>query len=179
MNAHIEIKAVQIADHYAVISQFMRALHESERELFDKTALWDDIEDSYMRHAIEAQRECDGTCLIAYTNDEPAGFIFGYMDEPDDSRIEEYNDMERYVSDGYVKAEYRRQGVYKILNAELESIYIAKGVRRIVRFTLVSNTRMQGFLESEDYQPVRFLYEKWLDADGETVLPLNLPKPEK
>lgn len=176
---HIHIKAVQIQEHYAVISQFMKELHESEKELFDKTALWSNIETSYMRHAIACQDECDGTCLIAYNNDEPVGFIFGYIDEPDDSRIEEYDDKELYVSDGYVGAQYRRKGIYKLLNDELERIYIAKGVRRIIRFTLTSNTRMQGFLEHEHYQPVRLLYEKWLGADGKEILPLHLHKPDK
>ena len=178
-NEQVHIEAVQIQEHYAIISQFMKELHESEKELFDKTALWSDIETSYMRHAIESQQECDGTCLIAYDNNEPVGFIFGYMDEPDDSRIEEYEDKELYVSDGYVNAAYRRKGIYKMLNDTLEQIYISKGVRRIIRFTLTSNTRMQGFLERESYQPVRLLYEKWLGKDGKEVLPLHLSKPNQ
>ena len=178
-NDQIHIEAVQVQEHYATISRFMKELHESEKELFDKTALWSDIETSYMRHAIESQQEYDGTCLIAFINGEPVGFIFGYIDEPDDSRIEEYEDKELYVSDGYVSAQHRRKGIYKMLNDELERIYIDKGVRRIVRFTLMSNTRMQGFLERENYQPVRLLYEKWLDKDGKQVLPLYLRKPEE
>jgi ribosomal protein S18 acetylase RimI-like enzyme len=175
-NDTIRIEAIPIQEHYATISRFMQELHESEKELFDKTALWSDIEASYMRHAIEAQEENEGTCLIAYIAEEPVGFIFGYIDEPDDSRIEEYHDKELYVSDGYVSTAHRRKGIYKLLNDELERIYIAKGVRRILRFTLTSNTRMQGFLESEHYKPVRLLYEKWLGSDGKEVLPLGLHK---
>lgn len=140
----------------------MRALHEHEYILFDKTASWDDIEESYMRHCITMQEECDGLCLVAYVEQKPVGFIFGYIEEQDDSRIEVYKDRELYVSDGFVDKEYRRHGIYSRLNKAIEEHYIGKGVKRIVRFTRVNNTRMREFMEKEGYAITRLLYEKWL-----------------
>ena len=140
----------------------MHELHLHEHSLFDKTAAWSDIEPSYMRHIIAMQDECDGTCLVAYLNGSPTGFIFGYVEDQDDSRIEVYLGKELYVSDGYVAKEARGSGIYRKLNMALERIYIDKGIRRICRFTLVNNTRARGFLDSEGYVVTRLLYEKWL-----------------
>jgi len=162
MEMLIEIKSVIIAEYYNEISAMMHELHLHEHMLFDKTAAWSDIEDSYMRHIIKMQEECEGTCLVAYLNHVPCGFIFGYVEDQDDSRIEVYLGKELYVSDGYVAKELRGHGIYRKLNTELEDIYISRGIGRICRFTLVNNTRARGFMEQEGYVVTRLLYEKWL-----------------
>ena len=141
MGATIVIEPIVIADHYGVISKMMHELHVHEHSLFDKTAPWADIETSYMRHVMNMQEQCEGLCLVAYVNGEPAGFIFGY---------------------GYVKEEHRRLGIYRMLNAALEQHFINKGIKRIIRFTLVNNTNMRQLLDSEGYGVTRLLYEKWL-----------------
>ena len=84
------------------------------------------------------------------------------MEEQDDSRIEIHEDKELYVSDGFVLEEYRRLGIYRMLNGVLEQHYIDMGIKRMIRFTLVNNTGMREFLESEEYVVTRLLYEKWL-----------------
>ena len=162
MGATIVIEPIVIADHYGVISKMMHELHVHEHSLFDKTAHWADIETSYMRHVMNMQEQCEGLCLVAYVNGEPAGFIFGYVEEQDDSRIEIHEGNELYVSDGYVKEEHRRLGIYRMLNAALEQHFINKGIKRIIRFTLVNNTNMRQLLDSEGYGVTRLLYEKWL-----------------
>lgn len=162
METQIKVKPVNVADHYKEISAMMHQLHLHEHSLFDKTASWADIEDSYMRHVIKMQQEHDGTCLVAYLDEHPTGFIFGYVEDQDDSRIEVYMGKELYVSDGYVAKEARGQGIYRRLNKELEKIYIEKGVRRICRFARVNNTRARSFMESEGYTVTRLVYEKWL-----------------
>lgn len=175
---HLEIKAIAIRDHYTTIAAMMRGLHESEKELFNKTDDWDAIEQSYMKHIIEQQEEAAGTCLITLADGVPAGFIFGYEEEEGESRIEAYDGKDLYISDGYVYPQFRRLGIYKKMNGAIEEWYIALGIRRILRFTLASNTRMQQFLGKEQYQPVRVLYEKWLTPDGTEVDPLKLTPPE-
>ena len=164
----IEIKAISIKEHYEAISTLMRGLHGNEHDLFDKTANWDDIEKNYMQHVIEMQEECEGTCLVAFSNQQAVGFIFGYLEEQDESRIEVYTGNELYVSDGYVLPEFRRQGIYRKMNEMLEDIYIKKGVRRMTRFTLVNNENMQQFLQSSGYEATRILYEKWLTDEGKS-----------
>lgn len=168
----VTITPIRIRDHYALINGMMEQLHLSEKEFFLKTATWESIAADYMQHVITTQETCVGTCLLAYVNQVPAGFIFAYLEEADESRIEDYTGDTLYVSDGYVAPAFRRQGVYKLMNEELESIYIAKGIRRIVRYTLANNLRMQQFLALKDYEPVRLVYEKWLTEDGKKPLPL-------
>lgn len=158
----IVIKSVNISEHYNAIGEMMRGLHLNEKRLHRKTALWDSIKEAYMRHVIEMQVDYDGICLIAYKDAQPVGFIFGYAEDPDDSRIEEFVGKELYVSDGYVKPEYRRLGIYKKLNDQLEYEYAKLGVGRISRHTLVANEAMRNFLEQEGYVATRILYEKWL-----------------
>ncbi len=162
MKANPEIRAIDIKEHYAIVSEMMRELHLHEYLLFDKTASWDDIEVSYMRHVIEMHDQCDGLFLVAYIDHEPVGFMFGYLVEQDDSRIEVYEGKELYVSDGYVAQHYRGQGIYRKLNDRMEAHYIQQGVKRITRFTRINNTRMHQFLEHGGYQVTRLLYEKWL-----------------
>jgi len=163
MDTMIEILPVSIRDNYEVISGFMHLLHLHEYDLNDKTAAWKDIETSYMRHVISMQGESEGLCLMAYVNSVPAGFVFGYVEEQDDSRIEIHEGKELYVSDGFVLEEYRRMGIYRMLNAALEQHYINQGVKRIIRFTLMNNTKIRQFLEEEGYVVSRLLYEKWVE----------------
>lgn len=162
MQTTIEIKPVRISDNYELVSRMMHKLHEHEYLLYDKTARWGDIEVSYMRHVIAMQQDCDGSCLVAYIDSQPVGFIFGYVEDQDDSRIEIHEGKELYVSDGYVYDEHRRKGVYSALNEMLEKHYIEKGIKRIIRFTRVNNTRMREFMEKQGYIVTRLLYEKWL-----------------
>jgi len=150
----------------------LKELHISELEFFPKTAAWEDIQADYMQHVISTQEENDGTCLLASKDGEPAGFIFAYVEEPDESRIEDYTGDTLYVSDGYVAPAFRRMGIYRQLNDALEAIYIQKGIRRIVRYTLSNNRRMQQFLASQQYEPVRIVYEKWLTPDGKEGIKL-------
>ena len=162
MSTTLDIVPIRISEHYQVISNLMHELHVHEHMLFDKTAAWPDIETSYMRHVIQMQEECEGLCLLAYVDNNPVGFIFGYVEEQDDSRIEIHEGKELYVSDGFVQEQYRRQGIYKKLNETMEQHYIGKGIKRMIRFTRVNNTRMRELLENEGYEVTRLLYEKWL-----------------
>jgi len=174
----VTIKPIRIRDHYALINSMMEQLHLSEKEFFPQTASWESISNNYMQHVIDTQENCDGACLLAYVDNTPAGFIFAYLEEPDESRIEDYTGDTLYVSDGYVAKEFRRQGIYRLMNEALEKIYVEKGVRRMVRYTLANNQRMQQFLASENYEPVRLVYEKWLTEDGKKPVAL-FPEPPK
>jgi ribosomal protein S18 acetylase RimI-like enzyme len=162
MEALLEIKAVNISEHYSEVAAMMMELHKHEHSLFDKTAPWAEIEQTYMRHVITMQEDAEGCCMVAYIDNIPAGFIFGYIEEQDDSRIEVYEGKELYVSDGYIAEEHRRKGIYHELNRQLEQHYINKGVKRITRYTLINNTGMRALLEQQGYSVTRLLYEKWL-----------------
>jgi ribosomal protein S18 acetylase RimI-like enzyme len=163
----ILIKPVVVADYYQELSHLMKGLHDNERMLYARTAIWKDIETTYMRYIMEMQQHCDGTCLMAFDGETAVGFMFGYIDEPDDSRYITYAGPDLYISDGYVEPPYRRLGIYRLMNQQLEALYIAKGVHHITRFTRHNNHNMQSFLESNGYRLTSLLYEKWVADNGQ------------
>jgi ribosomal protein S18 acetylase RimI-like enzyme len=170
----IAVKSISIKDNYSLIEAMMQELQKSEQEMNSMSAEWKSIKANYMSHLISCQEENEGTCLVAYKNKEVAGFLFAYTEDQDESRIEKYEGTELYVSDGFIYPAFRRLGIYQQLNNAIETHYIEKGIRRMIRFTLFSNIRMQKFLEKNGYLPTRILYEKWLDDSGKNNLQINL-----
>lgn len=160
----IRIEQVPVRNNLDLLDPLMEGLHESERSLNPATALWADIREGYMRHIITMEEEEEGTCLLARVDEEPAGFMFGFMEDADvDSRFESYRGKDLYVSDGYVKPEFRRLGLYRTMNSMLEDLYFDKGVRRVHRLTLARNLPMQKLLEDSGYELLRFMYVKHLE----------------
>lgn len=145
-----------------MMEAMFRSLQENEERLNERSASWNEIGKNYMSHVIEMQEDAEGMCLVAFDEGgEEMGFIFGYLDEADDSRIERYTGDSLYISDGYIKPEYRKRGIYRMLNTEIERIYLDKGIKRIYRFTLHNNENMNKFLKSEHYELTRVLFEKY------------------
>ena len=174
----ITITPITISENYNLIASLMEQLQASEQSMHNKSAPWIEIKSDYMQHLITMQQEQEGTCLLAYADGVLAGFMVAYTDEEDESRIEFKVGKILYISDGFVYLVFRRLGIYKQLNIAMEQLYTAKGIRRILRYTLFTNSRMRHFLESEGYQPVRVLYEKWLSPDGSSIEPVVLKEPE-
>lgn len=156
------IKKIKIKDNLSIVDELVGELHISEKEMNNNTADWNQIRDNYLRFMIECEEENDGTFLIAETNGKAIGFLFGYIDEKDDSNFELGDGDDLYVSEGYVKKEYRKQGIYSSLNKSFEETYSDYKIRKIYRFTLCNNDTMQRWLASQGYRPVRLVYEKWL-----------------
>lgn len=157
-----QIAAIKVSEHIPVADELMQLLHDSERGMNPHTAQWENIRDHYLQHVITCQEACEGLFLIAKNGDEVIGFIFGYIDEPDESDFEGGEGDDLYISEGFVKEAYRRQGVYAALNAALEAHYKDYNIRRIYRYTLCNNEKMQQWLATQGYQPVRMVYEKWI-----------------
>ncbi len=156
------IKKIKIAENLPIVDELVGELHVSEKEMNDKTADWSQIRDNYLRFMAECEEENDGTFLIAEIDGKAIGFIFGYIDEKDDSNFELGENDDLYVSEGYVKKEYRKQGIYSALNTTFEEAYSDYKIRKIYRYTLFNNDTMQRWLASQGYRPVRLVYEKWL-----------------
>ncbi len=160
----IRIEQISVRENLVLLDPLMEGLHESERGMNPGTARWDDIREGYMRHILQMEAEEEGTCLLALVDDEPVGFMFGFVEDADvDSRFETYKGKILYVSDGYVKPEFRRLGLYRTMNGMLEQIYYEKGIRCIQRLTLAKNIPMQKLLEDSGYELLRYMYVKHLE----------------
>jgi GNAT superfamily N-acetyltransferase len=165
---NIRITPIAVRENLLLLDPLMGGLHDSERSMHPGTALWAEIREGYMRHIMQMQEEEDGTCLLALVDDIPAGFMFGFIEDADvDSRFETYRGKDLYVSDGYVRPEFRRLGLYRTMNNMLEQIYYEKGVRRIHRLTLAENIPMQKLLAHSGYHLLRYMYVKHL-GEGNT-----------
>ncbi|SIQ64961.1 Acetyltransferase (GNAT) family protein [Chryseobacterium sp. RU37D] len=156
------IRKIKISENIDIVNELVGELHVSEKKMNDKTAEWSLIRDSYLSFMKDCEEESDGTFLIAETGGKPIGFIFGYIDEKDDSNFETGEDDDLYVSEGYVKKEFRKHGIYSALNKAFEETYKDYNIRKIYRYTLCNNHTMQRWLDRQGYRPVRIVYEKWL-----------------
>lgn len=158
----ITIRPIQISEHRDIADELVGALHESELEMNPRTARWPLIRKHYLNFLQECQEDCQGAFFLAEDQGVPIGFIFGYVIEKDDSNFEIGDDNDLYVSEGYVKAAYRKQGIYTRLNQAFEAHYKDFPIRKIYRYTLYNNDKMQHWLATQGYTPIRLVYEKWL-----------------
>ncbi|KMQ67797.1 hypothetical protein ACM39_10640 [Chryseobacterium sp. FH2] len=156
------IRKIKISENLAIVDELMGELHISEKEMNEKTADWNLIRENYLRFIADCEEENNGTFLIAEIDSKAIGFIFGYIDEKDDSNFELGDADDLYISEGYVKKEFRKHGIYSALNKVFEETYKAYDIRKIYRYTLCNNHTMQSWLNKQEYQPVRLVYEKWL-----------------
>lgn len=90
--------------------------------------------------------------LIAEEKAKIAGFILAEM-----WKKKKYS----FLSDLFVRAEYRKKGVAITLMKEYEKICRKERLRRVMLLTTVSNTRMQGFIEKRGIKKeINFIYMK-------------------
>lgn len=155
------IKKIKILENLAIVDELVGELHISEKEMNEKTADWSLIRENYLRFMSDCEDENHGTFLIAEIDGRAIGFIFGYIDEKDDSNFELGDADDLYVSEGYVKKEFRKNGIYSVLNKTFEEAYKDYNIRKIYRYTLFNNRTMQSWLHKQGYRPVRIVYEKW------------------
>ncbi|CAI8733958.1 GNAT family N-acetyltransferase [Chryseobacterium sp. IT-36CA2] len=156
------IRKIKISKNLSIVDELVGELHVSEKEMNNKTADWSLIRQNYLRFMTECEEENNGTFLIAEVDGKAIGFLFGYIDEKDDSNFESGEGDDLYVSEGYVKKEFRKHGIYSALNKAFEEAYTDYKIRKIYRYTLCTNDTMQRWLTSQGYQPVRLVYEKWM-----------------
>ena len=93
--------------------------------------------------------------LVAEEKAEITGFILAEM-----WKKKKYS----FLSDLFVRAEYRKKGVAVKLMKEYEKICRKERLRSVMLLTTVSNTRMQGFIEKIGYKKGNkfYIYEKKL-----------------
>ena len=143
MSQKIKIIQIAIKNNLTIVDELVGALHVSEHSLNSKTANWIDIKKEYLQYMMECENEADGKFFVANDHDKAIGFIFGFVENKDNSNFEigEGNDL--YISEGYVNEAYRNVGVYGKLNNAFVESYSNQPIRRIIRYTLNNNKTMQ------------------------------------
>ena len=156
------IKKIAISENLPIVDELVGELHDSEKGFNSKTEDWSVFKDKYLEHMLECEQENEASFIIAEHEGKAIGFVFGYIEEQDESDFEVGDGDDLYVSEGYVKSEFRKHGIYSALNAAFEKEYENFNIRRIYRYTLNNNETMKSWLSKQGYEPVRIVYEKWL-----------------
>ena len=162
MSQEIVIRQILIKDNLTIVDELVGALHVSELSLNIKTANWKDIKKEYLEYMMECEKEADGKFFVANDHDNAIGFIFGFIENKDNSNFEIGEGDDLYISEGYVNEAYRNLGVYGKLNNAFTESYSKQPIRRIIRYTLSNNKTMQHWLVNKGFNAVRLVYEKWL-----------------
>lgn len=99
--------------------------------------------------------------LIAYADDNPAGFICGKI-----CRSMCYNTLHGEVGELYVHEEYRRQGIAKKLIERIEAEFKQNNICIVDIATSIGNHTAQAFYSSCGYTgKTRLIYRKIFDAN--------------
>lgn len=162
MQEQLVLEQIQIEKNLELVDEFLSDLHDAELLLNPNTALWKNIRKDYLQHMIECEKEADGKFFVARYNNLPVGFIFGFIEEKDNSNFEIGDGDDLYISEGYVKPAFRNKGIYSKLNDTFVESYSKNKLRRVIRYTLVNNIQMQNWLKQKGFSAVRLVYEKWL-----------------
>lgn len=162
MDDKVKIRPLDIKKEWEILDELLWDLHKSEKEMNPRTATWPVIRDRYFEYLDDCIKDNEGVVLVAEVEGKVAGFIFGYLDEPDGGDFGGGNGDDLYVSDGFVKPEFENMNVYGMLNEAFENHFKKFAVRRIYRYTLVENENMNKWLKKQGYDPIRIVYEKWL-----------------
>ena len=94
----------------------------------------------------------DSLGLVAYEGDEVVGAVLGFADPYADEDF-------FYISELFVKAERKKQGIGKLLLAELEKVLKAKGISVMQLMSIEDNV---GFYEKNQMlqDSVRVMYKR-------------------
>lgn len=93
--------------------------------------------------------------LIAEKEEETAGFLIAELWT---------KKKQSFLSDIYVKEEFRRKGIASKLEKEYEKIIKEMGIKTIITLTLTDNSKMHHFFNKNNYKKGHtfYLYEKEL-----------------
>jgi ribosomal protein S18 acetylase RimI-like enzyme len=162
------LQRVTIRPYTATDADVLRAMIAKVREYeisIDPTCRpWEPMADDYFDFLVAKITKPSGRCLIAELDGEIIGFSSGYEDHIDEIFLKDEEKIFAYISDTYVKPEYRRHGLALALNSMMEQYFTARGVRKVRRVVLAANAAINGVLGQAGYSPYEIVYEKRVSA---------------
>ncbi|MDB5477549.1 MAG: Acetyltransferase family [Alphaproteobacteria bacterium] len=104
-----------------------------------------------------------GACIIALDDHNNAiGFITGWLEGGDG--LDSGNYHSGGISDVFVLLNWRGQGVFTAMLAEMAAHFRAQGMTRMETYTLGMNRAMQDILARSGFAPHKVYYEISLNA---------------
>jgi len=156
------VEPYQPADLPAV-KAFVAAIQEHERALVPELKPGAAIGAAYAALLLRRVAERDGAILMARAGDETVGFVCAWVERDDDPLLGDEARVHAYVSDLFVIAARRRQGIARILLAAIERELRQRGCRRIRIVSKASNIDALACYDAAGYRPYETILSKALD----------------
>lgn len=120
-------------DDLVAIRSFIEQLQEHERSLVPMLKPGCEISADYLQKLLSKIESCNGLLLVARTAkpSNPVGFICAWMTHDDDELIKDEARAYAYISDIFVEADYRQNGIASQLLQEVEQLMINRGARQL------------------------------------------------
>ncbi len=132
-------------------------LQEHERAVEPSKLPGKDVADDYLAYIVFECKEKNGEIFVADNAGEILGFSCVWIDEDDDPTVSK--ESLAYLSDLYVKPEFRRQGIATKLMQARKQYALDRGIRKIRVCTLAKNIGIQETLKSQGFTPHEITWE--------------------
>jgi ribosomal protein S18 acetylase RimI-like enzyme len=156
------IDAFRQSDFSAVIS-FVQQIQEHERIHVADLRAGTEIGLDYATLLLRTVAEQNGCIVMARTGTDTIGFACAWLEEDDDPLLREDARSHAYVSDIFVDAVWRRQGVGLRLLQAVEAEMRSRGCRRIRICSKATNRAAIRCYDKAGYRPYEVILAKPLD----------------
>jgi ribosomal protein S18 acetylase RimI-like enzyme len=158
----LTIEAFQLSDR-AVLIRFVEAIQEHERIGAPDLKPGREIGAGYADLLIRTVAERNGCIRMARAEIDAVGFACAWVQDDDDPLLRNDARTYAYVSDIYVKDEWRRQGIALQLLDDLETEMRSRGCRRIRICSKAANHLALECYKRAGYHPYEIVFAKRLD----------------
>lgn len=122
----------------------------------------DKVINSALRYVRQNITEQNGLCLLALDhNNQAIGFMNGWIENGDG--LDQGDNRLGYISDAYIKPEFRNAFLFKQIGKEMAAHFLALGISRLSFDTLGNNTRMQRLFIRFGFMPHKVIFQLEID----------------
>lgn len=158
----IRIERFDPADLPAV-TEFVAAIQEHERAVAPDLKPGDEIGPGYAEMLLRAVADRNGLILLAREREGAVGFVCAWIDADDDPLLRDDARAHAYVSDLYVRDEWRRNGVGRMLLHAIEAAMRERGCRRIRICSKAGNLAALQCYAALGYEPYEVILSKTVE----------------
>lgn len=166
----VTIDPFRAAD-FATLAAFAAAIQEHERLGTPGLRAEAEIGRAHAARLVAEADRRDGVILFARDGDMAVGFVAAWVAPDDDPLVADDARADALVSDLYVVAPRRREGIARRLLAAVESTMRARGCRRMHLCSKATNAAALASYAALGYRPYEVILHKPLDggaAGGES-----------
>lgn len=162
--AEIHVEPYLDEDKASIIEAIID-LQEFERSLADTRRPGSEIAEPYFEQIRHEVAEKSGAWYVAKVDGVFAGHISCWVEHDDQVAETVASNIYGYISDAYVRPEFRGMGVFPALNAKVEEFFRGqKGIELVRLNTLALNARAIRAYEKAGYAPEEVILVKRLSS---------------